>query len=134
MTKEEVKALLPVMQAWVNGKDIELRGRDDEEDPWEDVGNNYAFGELGYYEYRIKPEYEYRPFKDAEECWNEMQKHQPFGWLQNKSNGFKLYILSVDDDGSMVANFDEGTIQQSYKTLYLNYNFADGVPFGIKKE
>lgn len=37
--------------------------------------------EIGYWgniEYRIKPE---RPFKDAEECWNEMQKHQPFGGL-----------------------------------------------------
>lgn len=38
--------------------------------------------EIGYcdnIEYRIKPEPKYRPFKDAKECWQEMQKHQPFG-------------------------------------------------------
>lgn len=33
-----------------------------------------------------------------EECWNEMQKHQPFGWLKDKS-GNKLIIENVDSRG-----------------------------------
>lgn len=24
----------------------------------------------------------YRPFKNQEECWNEMLKHEPFGWVK----------------------------------------------------
>ena len=35
-------------------------------------------------DYRIKPETKYRPFKDAEECFEEMKKHQPFGWIKDK--------------------------------------------------
>ena len=130
MTREEVKALLPIMQAWVDGKDIELRGRDDEEDPWEDVGNNQAFGELEYYEYRIKPEYEYRPFKDAEECWNEMQKHQPFGWI---AKGAKLYAIKTIECNTVFI--DDGCENRSLGAYFNDgFTFADGTPFGIKKE
>lgn len=130
MTREEVKALLPIMQAWVDGKDIELRCRDDEEEPWEDVRNNQAFGELEYYEYRIKPEYEYRPFKDAEECWNEMQKHQPFGWI---AKGAKLYAIKTIECNTVFI--DDGCENRSLGAYFNDgFTFADGTPFGIKKE
>ena len=33
------------------------------------------------FDYRIKPEY--RPFANAEECWCEMLKHKPFGWVES---------------------------------------------------
>lgn len=75
MTREEIKNLLPVMQAFADGKEIQYvnsEGRvSDKETMFDDV--SYAF------RYRIKPEPTYRPFRNVEECWAEMQKHQPFG-------------------------------------------------------
>lgn len=81
--------------------------------------------------YRIKPESTYRPFKDAKECWQEMQKHQPFGWVINISNGRAYNLQSVLlEDGVLY-------IRSSYVELgraFIDYTFADGTPFGVKVE
>lgn len=64
----------------------------------------------------------YRPFKDKDECWNEMQKHQPFGWFRHKHNGYYEPIrVDISND-------------TSFKVLFNTYNFADGTPFGIKED
>lgn len=67
----------------------------------------------------------YRPFKNSEECWNEMQKHHPFGWLKHKDTQFYMDCRIVTHGGINANPFDEA---------YYNYTFADGTPFGIKKE
>ena len=106
-------------------KDIQRECENLEKNP-EGVENAFSFGGVS------RPKY--RPFKNAEECWKEMQKHRPFGWIQDKDcNDFKLLTLSVDNDGVMIADYDDGAILQSYKTL-LNYNFADGTPFGVGED
>lgn len=69
----------------------------------------------------------YRPFKTCEECFNEMKKHEPFGWLYDPD--FKDY--------SMCLNIlKEGIIlDRIYSTFYVaftDYVFADKTPFGIK--
>ena len=134
MTREEVKALLPVIQAWSEGKSIETRYKDSEEAQWIKVDKD-AFSDTENYDYRIKPEPTYRQFKDAVECWQEMRKHQPFGWLQDKAcKVFKLYAISIDNDGIMIADYDNGTSLETFKSLYLNYAFSDGEPFGIKED
>lgn len=61
----------------------------------------------------------YRPFKRYEECWNEMQKHQPFGWLCQKCDGYYVPIrFDIYEDAA-------------FNSLFNVYNFADGTPFGI---
>ena len=75
--------------------------------------------------YRLKPEPKYRPFKDADECWQEMKTHEPFGWLKDKKT--KEYELL-----RRVAPKD-GVIDQ-YTSVYERCVFADGTPFGIKEE
>lgn len=72
-------------------------------------------------EYRIKPEPKYRPFKNAEECWAEMQKHQPFGWTKLIGAIEYSFITDVDDN-------------TNYSGAIKEYTFADGTPFGIKEE
>lgn len=67
----------------------------------------------------------YRPFKNSEECWNEMQKHQPFAWLKHK--GSQIY-----EDCRYVGNY--GIVGASFDKAYYNYTFADGTPFGIKEK
>lgn len=73
------------------------------------------------YEYRIKPEPKYRPFKDAKECWNEMQKHQPIGYTK----------LIGEIEYSFITNVDNSI---NYSDAIKEYTFADGTPFGIKEE
>ena len=61
----------------------------------------------------------YRPFKTKEECWNEMQKHKPFGWVHHRMNNFYAPIrVSIDD-------------HLDFETFFTSYTFADRAPFGI---
>ena len=82
-------------------------------------------------DYRIKPEPKYRPFKDAEECWQEMQNHQPFGWLKDKNDGHLTLITVVDNEDMMALN---GRVGWDFLGMMNNYVFADGTPFGVKIE
>lgn len=124
MTREEVKNLLPVMQAFAEGKEIQYvnsEGRvSDKETMFDDV--SYAF------RYRIKPEPTYRPFRDTEECWEEMQKHQPFGWIKATYGHFE--ITGIKKVG---VCFGLGNNCHGYEYTFTNFLFADGTPFGIKE-
>lgn len=134
MTREEAKAFYPILQAYAEGKVIECRTKPNTV-KGSDIPNDWMeMTEIVFWrntEYRIKPEPKYRPFKDAEECWTEMQKHQPFGWVLNKSNGRAYNIQSVLLKEGCVY------IRSSYVELgraLIEYTFADGTPFGVKTE
>ena len=128
MTKEEVKKLLPVLQAFADGKKIESRCIKGDKSLWYDDEDPSFDNDL---EYRIKPEQKYRPFKNAEECWQEMMKHQPFGWVKDR-NGSKFVIENVDSRGGFVEVYDEGTC--TFNEVFENRTFVDGLPFGVKVE
>ena len=78
----------------------------------------------------------YRPFKTQEECWNEMFKHQPFGWIKAKDSGNPRLIgniyLNIDEEVYIVWTYN-GVVNSASNTFY-NYTFADGTPFGIKED
>ncbi len=126
MTRKEVKEMLPVLQAYAEGKEIESLVN----------GKYYRVLEIcngmNPKDYRIKPEPKYRPFKDAEECWQEMQKHQPFGWL--KSRGRYFSIVSVDDVYAYLSDNYNSAILLASKNSYQDNTFADGTTFGVKIE
>lgn len=84
MDRQQAKELMPIIQAFAEGKTIQAAGGRG----WYDV-DNINFNSC---KYRIKPEPKYRPFNDAEECWQEMQKHQPFGWVKYKEEKSILHI------------------------------------------
>ena len=114
MTREQAKEMLPIIQAYAEGKTIQfLDGC-----KWDDVY------ETDFYQspdkYRIKPEPKYRPFKTQEECWNEMLNHQPFGWIKDKEGQYR-HVMSVRDESD-------------FAHWYAAYTFIDGTPFGIKEE
>ena len=78
----------------------------------------------------------YRPFKDAEECWQEMLKHEPFGWLKSKESGTYANIayLATSYNKSFIVWFANEKYRVSLSYVYDIYKFADGTPFGIKEE
>ena len=130
MNRKEAKELMPIIQAFAEGKTIQYYDSLIDIADWEDC-ENPNFDNLTY-KYRIKPDPTYRPFKDAEECWLEMQKHQPFGWVKDKKDGHHALITAVDDDTcGMSLN---GNAAWSLSGIMDLFTFADGVPFGGKEE
>lgn len=140
MTREEVKQLLPILVAFAEGKVIECRTKPSAlRKGWRDINDWVEIEDIAYWsnvEYRIKPESEskYRPFKDAEECWQEMLKHQPFGWVKNKRNDKDPEVFihcGVIKGDWILTDVDEESFP--FDKIYNNYTFVDGTPFGVKK-
>lgn len=130
--KREIQRLFPILEAIKEGKTIQYK----DTGVWRDIDGDdegFCLGTLVKEtdSYRIKPKY--RPFKDAEECWQEMLKHQPFGVVKDKyfanyqtHRAFACLITNGCDFGG----YEDETFESCFKNLL----FADGTPFGIKEE
>lgn len=133
--KGEIQRLLPIFQAMADGSIIQFAANGND---WIDIDGE----EEGLFldtlidnpqYYRIKPEPKYRPFKNAEECWKEMQKHQPFGVVKDKY--FANYqthraFTCLVTNGCHFRGYEDETFESCFKNLL----FADGLPFGVKVE
>ena len=132
MTKEEAKEFYPILQAYTEGNAIECRTKPGTistsiPNEWTEIKEICFWNNV---EYRIKPEPKYRPFKDAEECWQEMLKHQPFGYTFDRLNNIRDSITKVATTG---VSYDSPTVI-SFAEIFGRFVFADGVPFGVKIE
>lgn len=129
MTGTEVKELLPIIQALEEGKEIQVKSRSGK---WTDIKENE---ELSFAyppsDYRIKPKPKYRPFKNQEECWNEMLKHQPFGWIKYGESICNIHNIYSD---SITISAYEELYSHEFNISFVNSTFVDGTPFGIKEE
>lgn len=129
MDKEKTKDLIKIMQAYLEGEVIECKLRS--ENPlskwFTHSGDSWNSDR---YMYRIQPKPQYRPFKDVNECWEEMKNHQPFGWVK------------IDDNYTNIVKFDhkDSTFYVCHLWFQINRDeilkdditFADGTPFGMK--
>ena len=131
MNRKEAKEFYPFLQAFAEGKAIECRTKPSVLEGT-DVPNDWTeMKEIEFWnntEYRVKPETNYRPFKNAEECWAEMQKHQPFGWV--KSTLFKDFAL-VNRVTTLYVEINRDIID--YKDSLEKFIFVDDTPFGVKE-
>lgn len=124
MTREEAKELLPIIQAWAEGKSIQYQT---DSKTWSDITKDlYPCNHPSLY--RIKPESNYRPFNSKEECWQEMHNHSDFGWVISKNCKVIYHIDSVFN--TLLIDH----IGYSFDDMYQEYEFLDGTPFGIKEE
>ena len=131
MKRTDTADCIKVMQAYVEGKQIQYA--ESEMENWTDIES--PDWDWDVYDYRIKPESKYRPFKNVEECWQEMQKHQPFGWIKDKEDGHYAMVTTVDafyDDKNYIKI--SGDHNWSFAETMNVYTFADGTPFGINIE
>lgn len=135
MTREEAKEFYPILQAFAEGKVIECRTKPsavkgtDIPNDWTEMKDIEFWNNT---EYRIKPEPTYRPFKDEEECWQEMQKHQPFGWVKGDKCFYN--IVSVSNIDVSMANVSGDIVTLDFIEVMEDNTFADGTPFGVKIE
>ena len=135
MTREEAKSRAELYSALAEGKTIQVLSCKGE---WIDIKTDELDYLKNYYKYRIKLEPKYRPFKSQEECWNEMLKHQPFGWAKSKKGERHFSIGSVlwdNDFNDVFVTFAfDGMLGRSSKSVFEDFTFDDGTPFGIKEE
>ena len=135
MTREEAKQLLPIIQAFAAGKQIQdtIDGS-----KWFDTDEINLEYEGKKIKHRIKPEQKYRPFKSMEECFDEMLKHHPFGWLKSKMNGRFSCIGEVygsdEFETVYIALSTSESLSRSSDSMFEQYTFYDGTTFGIKEE
>ena len=138
MTREQAKVLLPIIQAFAEGKTIEYCNNGN----WVEQ-ENFGFMD-NVWNYRIKPESKYRPFKNAEECWQEMLKHQPFGWVKEKGDepSYELLANVSENDEAPISFAVHGSVGMGiidrpsieFNEMFNAFTFADGTPFGVKEE
>ena len=123
MTREEAKEMLPIIQAWADGKIIQVR----EKGRWVElcIDDFNLCPDM----YRIKPEPKYRPFKTQEECWQEMHQHPDFGWVLAKDSKI-MYHICVVGIGYVLID----SMSPIFSEAFAEYKFTDGTPFGIKEE
>ena len=134
MTREKVKEMLPILQAFSEGKVIECRTKLSFIEGLDVMNDWTEMEELEYWnntEYRVKSEPKYRPFKNAEECWQEMLKHQPFGWIKSKEDGSRSLITLIISEENIDINCIGGFNSDKIMKMF---TFSDGAVFGILEE
>lgn len=108
-----------MIQAYAEGKGLECRYKAAPEEGWAN-SDNPCF-DFSMWEYRVKPEPKYRPFKNVE---------APAVRVVKASHGY-FAITGIKKCGIYygVANNFHG-----YEYLFTDYLFADGTPFGIEED
>ena len=127
MNEVLVKKLTEILQAYLNGKEIEFHSS---------ILNKWVPASMtsirnlieNIDKYRIKPEVKYRPFKNLKECLEEMQTHAPYGWLKTSINTYRLITLLKEDR----VQIGPQEVNWTYEKVFRSFTFMDGKPFGIK--
>ena len=131
MTREEIRDAVKVMEAYANGKKIQYK----EISEWLDT--SLPLFNWAKYKYRVKPEPKFRPFETKEECWQEMLKHQPFGWVTDKCKYVHIVCVrqsNIEFNPDTDDNVLYSCIMTFSDVLEQGYTFVDGTPFGIMEE
>lgn len=131
--RNEAKILVPIISAYAEGRILQYK----DEEGWRDIEDSEGLSINTIIKeaknYRIKPKSKYRPFKDAKECWNEMGRHHPFGWLKNGNCYYNVVSIS-NMDANIISLSDVVATLCFSDFIKKNYIFADGVSFGVKEE
>lgn len=128
MNRKQAKEMLPIIKAFAEGKGVETKTGSG----WISIENMSFAGNPD--SYRIKPEPKYRPFANAEECWEEMLEHQPIGWITSQDGEVKSLIILIDNEGLVIGDRNNGVMGFVTATDLFKIKFADGIPFGVKVE
>lgn len=132
MKREDAKKLLPIIQAYAEGKKIQVKFPDDS---WHDAVIPIDF-DCEPDKYRIKPEEAYRPYKDCDEMIEDFKKRfnvavpdyaMPLIWVE--SNNDKQFITEFNYKSYIYIN----SIWYSLGDLFKYFTYLDGSPCGVKE-
>ena len=127
MNKDMVKKLAEILQAYLAGREIEFYSSILNE--WKPAFITDISSLIKNIDnYRIKPEVKYRPFKNLKECLEEMQYHNPYGWIKTDTNTYRLITL-LNEDRILIGNQETSW---TYEKLFESFTFMDGKPFGVR--
>ena len=128
MNRNQAKEFYPILQAYSEGRVIECRTKPNAV-KGADVPNDWTeMKEIEFWnniEYRVKPEPVYHPFNNTKECWQELLKHKPFGWVKDTEANEYLNVYCISNSVSSIDLFCR---------MFKRCIFIDGSPFGIKVE
>ena len=122
----KVSDQIAIMKAYEDGKTIERRAYFTSAWKIIDYVENHQF-DFASYEYRIKPEDKYRPYKSVEEAFNEAKNHGFWVKCKNKESLCTIHDFGVGICGDLYIN--------GYDALKFMNDFVwcdDGSPCGIK--
>ena len=139
MDRNQAKEFYPILQAFAEGRVIECRTKPSAlSKRWRDMNDWTEMKEIEFWsniEYRIKPDSKakakYCPFANVEECWTEMKKHQPFGWIKSKEDGSRSLITLIISEENIDINCIGGF---NFDKIMKRFTFDDGAVFGILEE
>lgn len=134
MTTEE---MCEIMKASSEGKSIEVRHKNDKDTDWTDI--TFPCWNWVDYEYRVKPESIYRPYKNLEEFKKDIVRKYGGSsfeniletrniWLKSKCKESIGQIVTLTTDEVFVDGSDK-----SWPCVFNYYSYLDGTPFGIKE-
>ena len=134
MKRQELKKVMPILTAFVEGKTIQYyhhgKGK------WMYVGDHLNTTDLYIWpsDYRIKPEPTYRPFKDGAECWETVQK-DGFDWVKIKGDPMNTSVgIAEVNECNVFLSGSRSEEPLDYKQAFNILTFLDGTPFGMKEE
>jgi hypothetical protein len=125
MKRDEVEGLLPIIQAFGDGKEIQFLNHDNK---WVSMeGMTVTFSSHSS-RYRIKPEPTYRAFANEEEFEPHCDK-----WISRASEKFPkskgyLKAYSYDENGIWCSEGRRSTYAELFNE---GRKFKDGTPFGV---
>ena len=134
MNREEAAHLSDVLKAYSEGKDIEIASKGCSDWMTYNVSKDEKIiteFSSDHFDYRIKPEPKYRPYKNAEEFLKGQKEHGDM--LYNRVNGEYHHPVQVRNGGINVMyenNTTYHTFAELLKSSY-NYTWQDGTKCGI---
>lgn len=125
MLKSELKAAAEVMLAAAQGATIQGKFSNLPDAKWKDFPNPSWDWEK--FDYRVKPALKYRPFKDADEAFQEAEKH---GFWIKTEKGYFVPLAFIEN------NIYDGRAHYTFDILLAKGGVwaDDGTPCGILEE
>ena len=121
----KVSEQIAIMKAYEDGKTIERRAFFTSAWKIVDYVENHTF-DFASYEYRIKPEDKYRPYKSIDEAFNEAKKHG--FWMKHKPSGRICFSTRFLEERNTIYINSQASVISLDDYVWLD----DGSPCGIK--
>ena len=125
---------MPILTAFVEGKTIQ--SYDHNKWKWKDEVEHLHTADLFVcpFDFRIKPEPKYRPFRDGAECW-EIVQQEGFDWVKIKGDPTNLSVgIAEVNESNVILSGSRSEEPLGYEEAFEKLTFVDGTPFGMKED